>query len=441
MKMDFEYLNILLYATKNREICFGRTPNIPTNEINYKLKEFELKKFLYDEKELYTLALKAQTHNGKEELFNVENIESIEFEIGERKENEFKIWLNTLDLKKMEEMKRCQKNDKEKYMEMVVNNEGRNTYRLFLCPNLYFLDNTGESKVISMKKFIYADPVFHERDFNWQANKVFMAMPFGNDKYDNVYNNHIKVELENSGLEVIRVDEKHYAGDVMEIVWKEINEASFIVADVSNSNPNVLYEVGIAHTLGKEVVILTDKSTEVPFDIRKNRYIEYCIHNITGEKQLQKDLNKTIYEINKKINKSFKHESGILGIREIERIESKMEVGQVNCCLVRGNLIIVNKQTDEEVKRFDGASEILSEVFLEGDKLNISIGTDLKSASISVFLDIRDKNTLQVLQDISREDAYCELYTIGDKLKYISAKRMFNDDFSMRQFKRQIARV
>lgn len=441
MEMNFEYFNILLYATKNREICFGRTPNKPINEMNYKLKEFELKKFLCEGKELYTLSLKVQTHNGKEELFNVENIESIEFEIGERKENEFKVWLNTLNLEKMEKMKLYQKTDKEKYMKMLINNEGQNTYRLFLCPNLYFLDNTGESKVVSMKKFIYAAPIFHERDFNWQANKVFMAMPFGNDKYDKVYNNHIKVELENSGLEVIRVDKKYYAGDVMEIVWKEINEASFMVADVSNSNANVLYEIGIAHTLGKEVVILTDKSTEVPFDIRKNRYIEYCIDDTIGEKQLQKDLNKTIYEINKKINKSFKHESGILSISELERIEAKMEIGQVNCWLVRGNLIIVNKQTDEEVKQFDGASEMLSEVFLDGDKLKISIGTNLKSALISVFLDIGDKNTLQVLQDISREDACCELYTIGDKLKYISAKRMFNDDVSIRQFKRQVARI
>ena len=61
----------------------------------------------------------------------------------------------------------------------------------------------------------------------------------------------------------------------MEQIRVSIQQSRLCVADVSQRNPNVLYEVGIAHTLGKPTILLTSKIEEVPFDIRALRIVVY----------------------------------------------------------------------------------------------------------------------------------------------------------------------
>ena len=48
-----------------------------------------------------------------------------------------------------------------------------------------------------------------------------------------------------------------------------------MVADLSNRNPNVLYEIGIAHALSIDVIMMVQDEDDVPFDLRHLRYISY----------------------------------------------------------------------------------------------------------------------------------------------------------------------
>jgi len=61
----------------------------------------------------------------------------------------------------------------------------------------------------------------------------------------------------------------------MQSVWEGINRARLIIADLTGRNPNVFYELGIAHTLGKPVIMLTQSMDYVPFDLRHLRCIVY----------------------------------------------------------------------------------------------------------------------------------------------------------------------
>jgi hypothetical protein len=61
----------------------------------------------------------------------------------------------------------------------------------------------------------------------------------------------------------------------MQSVWESISKASIIIADLTNRNPNVFYELGIAHTLGKPVIMITQSMEFVPFDLRHLRCILY----------------------------------------------------------------------------------------------------------------------------------------------------------------------
>ena len=53
----------------------------------------------------------------------------------------------------------------------------------------------------------------------------------------------------------------------MDVIWESINRARIVIADTTTRNPNVFYEIGICHTLGKDVILITQDSEDVPFDL------------------------------------------------------------------------------------------------------------------------------------------------------------------------------
>ena len=80
----------------------------------------------------------------------------------------------------------------------------------------------------------------------------------------------------------------------MEDIWESICISRLIIADVTGRNANVFYELGIAHTLGKSCVVLTQNQQDVPFDITARRYIHY---DPAKKVALRTHLEKTIKNI------------------------------------------------------------------------------------------------------------------------------------------------
>ncbi|GAG37608.1 unnamed protein product, partial [marine sediment metagenome] len=87
----------------------------------------------------------------------------------------------------------------------------------------------------------------------------------------------------------IRVDEVEHSGPIVEEIVDQIKRCRIIVAEVSDHNPNVFYEVGWAHALEKPTILLARQGTNLPFDIRHVNTIMYKnIHNL--EERLMKRL-------------------------------------------------------------------------------------------------------------------------------------------------------
>jgi len=106
------------------------------------------------------------------------------------------------------------------------------------------------------------------------SNLCFVIMPF-RPEFDAVYRSLIKPVAEQFGLTVLRADEIYAPGSITEQIRAAVQQARLCIADVSDRNPNVLYEVGIAHTLGKPTVLITKQIDDVPFDLRSIRFIIY----------------------------------------------------------------------------------------------------------------------------------------------------------------------
>lgn len=124
------------------------------------------------------------------------------------------------------------------------------------------------------------------------SNLCFVIMPFSKP-FDDVYRAIIVPSVRQAGLEVMRADEMFTPGSIMEQIRSAIQQSRLCVADLTGRNPNILYELGIAQTLGKPCILLTQDMKDVPFDIRQYRVIQYDLQTMNLNRA-QTDLVRSI---------------------------------------------------------------------------------------------------------------------------------------------------
>ena len=106
---------------------------------------------------------------------------------------------------------------------------------------------------------------------------VFVIMPF-DEEFDAVYCSFMKPVLEQIGFKVDRADDIESHQNILKDILNGIFRADLIVADLTGSNPNVFYELGLAHAFRKPVILATQSIEDVPFDLRSYRLLEYSTH-------------------------------------------------------------------------------------------------------------------------------------------------------------------
>ena len=109
------------------------------------------------------------------------------------------------------------------------------------------------------------------------APRAFVIMPFA-EGFNEVYNLFIADTLSRAGYEVIRADDIRAQQNILKDIVLGIAQSNLIVADLTDSNPNVYYELGIAHALQRPVILLTQQLSELPFDLQSYRVITYSTH-------------------------------------------------------------------------------------------------------------------------------------------------------------------
>lgn len=145
------------------------------------------------------------------------------------------------------------------------------------------------NKVVGDSGQMIVTPIFKKREFKTKAKNCFILMPFTEVWSDRVWK-HIKEIAKKDGYIVERADSL-YGHNILEDIWTAINESSIIIADITSKNANVFYEIGISHTLGKKVVLLTQSVEDIPFDFKNYRHIVYE-DNIDGFRYLEAELPK-----------------------------------------------------------------------------------------------------------------------------------------------------
>jgi hypothetical protein len=119
--------------------------------------------------------------------------------------------------------------------------------------------------------------------------RLFVAMEY-REPFDTFYQKVIKPQAE-SDFEVVRMDEKFGPGVIFQDMQREIAQADVVIAEITPSNPNVFYELGYAHALGKPTILLAQRGVDLPFDIRSFRVV-FCDDTIGGKDRVEEDLSK-----------------------------------------------------------------------------------------------------------------------------------------------------
>lgn len=119
----------------------------------------------------------------------------------------------------------------------------------------------------------YEPKIFQLNKIGIEKGLVAAMMPF-ESKYDSVYQA-IKGASELAGMHAKRADDIWENEHIIQDIVSLIERAEIVVCDLTNRNANVFYELGIAHSLGKQVVMITQSATDVPFDVRHLRYLQY----------------------------------------------------------------------------------------------------------------------------------------------------------------------
>lgn len=125
------------------------------------------------------------------------------------------------------------------------------------------------------------------------GNSCFVVMPFGG-QFDEIYDQIYKPAIQEVGLEPLRADEIYDNQSIIQDIKHSIQNATLILAEVTGRNPTVNYELGIAHGLGKEVIIVTSNRDDIPSDYRHLRYLHYNSSGIRWDSKLSSELIMTL---------------------------------------------------------------------------------------------------------------------------------------------------
>jgi hypothetical protein len=123
--------------------------------------------------------------------------------------------------------------------------------------------------------------------------EIFVLMPFTAELRP-VYE-HIMMLASKLSLRIGRADDFFGTSSILKDIWSAIHGARVVVADCTGRNPNVFYEIGLAHAIGRHTILISQSFDDVPFDLRHLQIIEYK-YTPPGMEAFEKAFEKVLRE-------------------------------------------------------------------------------------------------------------------------------------------------
>lgn len=145
-------------------------------------------------------------------------------------------------------------------------------------------------------RIVFNPLVFKTPDLPVDKQLISVMMPFSKE-FQPVFDV-IKEAAQETKFKCQRADDLWEDSTIIQDIFSLIFRSHIIVCDFTGKNPNVFYEAGIAHTLGKHVVPITQSDEHIPFDLKHHRYVKYLSNN-EGHNELKNRLVKRFKSLQK----------------------------------------------------------------------------------------------------------------------------------------------
>ena len=182
-------------------------------------------------------------------------------------------------------------NEALEFVNLQVNIEGK----VIISDKQFHFEEKQKVESSPQSQEIIIKPIFRAREINFEDDLCFVLMPF-QPSFERLYKEKIKPTVESCGLRCMKANDIFSPTPILEDIWIHIYKSKIIIADVTGRNPNVFYEIGIAHTVGKPVIIISQDKADIPFDIAQIRFFQYT-DNHDGWEKLCYDIHSSIQSV------------------------------------------------------------------------------------------------------------------------------------------------
>lgn len=221
-----------------------------------------------------------------------------------------------------------------------------------------------------------------------KKDSCFAIMPFSNwfdDYYEQIY----IPAIEAAGLNSCRADDLYRPSTIVHDIWNYTKRAKIVLADLTGKNPNVFYELGLAHALAKPAILVAETMDDVPFDLRSLRVIVYDKNETDWGTSLKRKVTLSIKEVlesplesvlpafvdvksvDKKKKSVSPHEKEIMEIKQdLAILRRELRIGNHPSHRAKGRRYDGPKEATLEIKRLIEESyptSIITKLMREGD--------------------------------------------------------------------------
>jgi hypothetical protein len=152
-----------------------------------------------------------------------------------------------------------------------------------------------EEDIDHKQRTVRMNPAFNGRDFLVERDLCVVLME-NKPSYVEICEDLIKPTVEGEGFRCLPCGDIFSTGSIIEELWCNLNRAALVIAEVTSGDPGVLYALGICHTVGKEIMMLTQRPDKLPFNFRHMRYYPYK-NSKSGLEELALDIKSVLQHV------------------------------------------------------------------------------------------------------------------------------------------------
>lgn len=177
----------------------------------------------------------------------------------------------------------------DSFIPPLTNEQIKKVAREFDIEDVEFTRTHWGVKDIDLYKVLWKNLNLKRQEPNIFGSPALIAVMMPFDASFDPVSEKLKDIASDLNLECKRGDDIWESSIITQDIVRLINSSRVVICDCTGRNPNVFYEIGLAHALGKETILIAQDSRDIPFNVEHHRYIRY-LNNTEGLTKLGEEI-------------------------------------------------------------------------------------------------------------------------------------------------------